>query len=233
METKNHKKDDRVKPVEDKEIIEQIVKKLHQNQIEYDIDLYTGEREPWQFVRIRNVVPERNVHLFVLRRFFKICLLGVKLYGPIHLLPILLFKRDKIRKETMSVLWHLLKAQTKSSLFMASFTGSFLYVLCLFNEMGIGDHPFNAIVAGWICGLSCLFEPSSRRKELSIYCWARVVEICYEFGMVRNWWNKSTTDYFSVVVFSFSMGALMYYYHREPKNIKIFVRTVMNWMLGY
>lgn len=136
-------------------------------------------------------------------------------------------------KEPVSVLWSLCKAQTKSSMFIASFTESFLYILCLTNSMGVSDHPFIVYIAGFCCGLSCLFEPKERRKELAVYCATRAGEIVNEFGHARKYWHKERMDYFFVLMFSVSMGGLMYYYHREPKHIKAFVHTIMKLLLGY
>ena len=86
----------------DPSVLNTIIQRLQNDKIEFDADLYTGVREPWKFVDIETMIPDANVHFFMLRRFLKVCLQGVKIYlvccwnfgACVHMLSVVWFQSD-------------------------------------------------------------------------------------------------------------------------------------------
>jgi hypothetical protein len=183
--------------------IESILERLKKDKIEHDSDLVNGQREPYETVLYRGEVPNQNLLIFWVKRYLRVMYEGVKIYLPIHLLPIILFKRGKIRTEPLQLLKSLFKNQLLSSCFIASLTEGFNGVVILFHLLGLPDHPFTIYTAGFLCGLSCLCEQKSRRKELTIYCATRAFEILSVYGQVNNWFKH--IDYWCVALFALSM----------------------------
>lgn len=64
----------------DAKVLQTILDRLKRDRIEFDADLYTGQREPWYYVDVETHMSDRNIHWFILRRFLNVCMKGVKIY---------------------------------------------------------------------------------------------------------------------------------------------------------
>jgi len=173
---------------------------------------------------------------FIWRRFLRVLFTqSLPIYLPIHCLPIVLFKRKQLVQTPKTVLWSLLKANVKSCLFLSSFQTLFIAVVCLGNYCLKNDSPMTAVVSGLLAPLSILFENENRRKEMMLYCVPRVGEILQRLGVESQWFNEMSWDNAVLVLFSLSMGVLMYYYHRDStgRTIKPSIRSLISLTLGY
>ncbi|MNE99512.1 hypothetical protein D3C80_1982050 [compost metagenome] len=90
-------------------------------------------------------------------------------------------------------------------------------------------------MSGLLAPLSILFENENRRKEMMLYCVPRVGEILQRLGVESQWFNEMSWDNAVLVLFSLSMGVLMYYYHRDStgRTIKPSIRSLISLTLGY
>ena len=118
----------------------------------------------------------------------------------------------------MEVAKTLAKNLLQSCLFMASYVAIFRYLTCfLKNYRGKIDH-WNVVIPGMLCTFGILFEPASRRTELSLYLIPRFLEALWMFLEKRD--LVKAVRHWEVLVFCLSMGILMYCYQNEEKAIK-------------
>jgi hypothetical protein len=181
-----------------------------------------------------NDILKMNWMLWTGRRFLR-CLLtqSIPIYLPIHCIPIVLFKRKLLFEQPKTVLWKLFKSNFKSCMFLSSFQTLFIFAIVSGNAMFKNDSPATVAVSGLLAPLSVLFEESNRRKEMMLYCIPRVFEVFSCYGSESNWFTKDHYHNAVLFLFSLSMGALMYYYHRDYKNIKPSIRSLISLVVGY
>ncbi|KAL0479322.1 4 TM domain-containing transmembrane protein [Acrasis kona] len=170
-----------------------------------------------------------NLTELVLKRVRSVFMFGVKLYGPIHILPVLIFKRKQLLQNPGQIIYNLLKNITRSSSFLVLYQTLFVLGLASSNKLFKIDHPF-AFVASFLPGVSLLCEQSNRRTELMLYCIPRVYEVVTILGQQQRWWWN--LDYQSLCLFCLTMGVLSYFYAKEPKSIKPSILSLMRQIVG-
>mmetsp|Transcript_2282 Transcript_2282/g.8465 ORF Transcript_2282/g.8465 Transcript_2282/m.8465 type:complete len:277 (-) Transcript_2282:3466-4296(-) len=180
---------------------------------------------------------------FLAWRFMSGMLLGLQIYLPIHLLPVILFKRQKIREalssrnfaELRRIFAALLKNVVKSCLFISTLQTVFLAGLLGARDLLKGvDHPVSVLLAGFLAGGSILFEKKPRRLELGLYCVPRCVEIADRYLKFRGWfnWGETKERLFWMFMFSLSVGGMMALYVERGKRMKASMRGLIGVLIG-
>lgn len=140
--------------------------------------------------------------------------MAIKLYLPIHSLPVIIFKLNRLRKEPLKILFNLLKNVVKSSLFLSLYVSIFWYFACVFKKMRHKVDQWNIILASIVCSFALLIEPQNRRVEVALFMFPRFLEQMWysleKRGIVRSIPNGE------VLVFAISMSLMMYSYQNEP-----------------
>ena len=170
-----------------------------------------------------NYVPCVHIHDYscemnAFQRFLKVMDLAYKFYIPIHVLPALIFKWNRITKEPVKILKKAIFNIIRSSFFLSVYVSAFHYFVCLTQQYRIKTDKWNIICASFICSFAVLFEPSNRRTELALYMFPRFLEslhlALHKRGYVKSYNNAE------VVIFAIAMSVIMYCYQNEEKNIK-------------
>ena len=151
-------------------------------------------------------------------KFIRVFDKAYKMYIPIHLLPALIFKWKRLSKEPVKILKKVLYNIVMSSLFLAVYVSSFHYFICKGIQMRKKTDIKNIIFASFMCSFATLFEPTSRRVELSLFMFPRFLESIH-LSMVKRGYVKSYKN-FEVLLFSIAMSVMMHCYQNEEKMIK-------------
>ena len=137
---------------------------------------------------------------------------------PIHLVPLLIFKGKRIRKEPGKVLKSFLKGFMRSVMMLSVYCMIFRYGLCQTKNLRQKVDSLNPIIAGFSATFSILWEPANRRVELALYLVPRFLEALWNFflrrGIVKNIRNGE------VIFFSVAMAIICYCYQNEEESIK-------------
>ena len=141
-----------------------------------------------------------------------------KFYIPLHVVPVLLFKRHRLRQEPTKTIKQTVKNIMMSSLFLSTYVAVFRYLLCVFkNARGKVDR-WNLVGAAFFCGFAVIFENEPRRNELALYLLPRAFEALWNYGVkqgkLRNHKNGE------VLVFAICMSFIMYCYQNAQEHIK-------------
>ena len=151
-------------------------------------------------------------------RFWRVFKLALKFYMPIHLVPLLIFKGKRIRKEPGKVLKSFLKGFMRSVMMLSVYCMIFRYGLCQTKNLRQKVDSLNPIIAGFSATFSILWEPANRRVELALYLVPRFLEALWNFflrrGIVKNIRNGE------VIFFAVAMAIICYCYQNEEESIK-------------
>jgi hypothetical protein len=154
---------------------------------------------------------------YVIMRMTEVFLNSAKFYGTIHLIPVLIFKLKKLRKEPLKVILNYIKNVCKSSMFLTSYLGLLVYGFCVFRRL-LGNRPLHIIFAGLWTFPGMFWEAEGRRTEMSHYFLSPALE------GIWLWFKKrgivSDVMYGEVGLFMFTMAIIMYCYQNEKDTIK-------------
>ncbi|EGG24119.1 transmembrane protein [Cavenderia fasciculata] len=149
--------------------------------------------------------------------WIKVFIAGLKLYGPLFLVPTLLFKRKGTLPEII-----------RSSTFLGTYAGVFSGSICLFRSLTTKDYKSIAALSGFFAGLfSILIERKNRRSELSLYCFNQTMEIMWKMAANRGF--AFYIKHGEVLVFMIASSILFYFYQQEPESL----RSNMNGLLKF
>ncbi len=151
-------------------------------------------------------------------RFYKVLKLALKFYLPIHLIPTLIFKRKHLKDQPLAVLKSFLKSFIRSVLMLATYCTIFRYLLCQTKNRRHKVDRWNPIISGFCATFSILYEPASRRAELTLYLVPRFLEAVWNFLLRRNWVQNIKNG--EVLLFAVAMSIIGYCYQNEEDCIK-------------
>ena len=72
-----------------------------------------------------SIIHDHSCELYALKKFWFVFNMAYKFYIPIHVLPALVFKRNKLTKEPLKILKSIVKNIVRSSLFISVYVASF------------------------------------------------------------------------------------------------------------
>lgn len=169
------------------------------------------------FIHCRDIHKDECL-LNALKKFVSVFRAATKFYTPLHIVPVLLFKRRKLFQDPKSQSWFLLKNIVNSCLFIAVYVATFQYMLCFTkNTRGKVDR-WNVILATLVCGFALVFEHKSRRNELVMYMLPRMMESIYRLLMERG--LVKAYKFGEVFIFALCMALIMFCYQTKPEQIK-------------
>ena len=142
----------------------------------------------------------------------------MKFYGPIHMIPVFIFKLKQLKKEPWKVIKGYLKNVCQSCMFLATYMSLLKYGLCFWRNLFGENRPLSVILAGLWTFPGMFFEAEGRRTEMGLYFLSPFVEGVWKWfekrGLISNIKNGD------VYLFSFTMAIIMYCYQKEPTAIK-------------
>jgi hypothetical protein len=114
--------------------------------------------------------------LAVANRFRRGFLRATALYGPVHILPLLIFKARLLLDRPTEALTRVAGAVVRSSAFLATFISLIWAMILLVRNARNMDTSLGPLLGSAACGLSLLVEKKSRRLDLALYVLPRALE---------------------------------------------------------
>ncbi|GFN84621.1 mitochondrial import inner membrane translocase subunit tim17/tim22/tim23 family protein isoform 2 [Plakobranchus ocellatus] len=159
-----------------------------------------------------------------------------KLYLPIHVAPILVFKRSLLLKRPIFVLGSLAKNLALSTSFLGLMVFLAKLVICLLRNAEHRPPPLPGYIpalAGAVCGLALLLERFSRRKELALFVIPHVFNILYvAAGNSQLLRPVLQLPHGFTLVFALSMTSVMHAYEREPESLTLLINGILRFFFG-
>jgi len=164
-----------------------------------------------------------------LRRFISVFKLAIKVYAPVHLAPLVLFKLKALLKDPVHHLQRVLLSIGRSCSFIAMFGFLAKYFLCRFGRL-FGYRALTWVLAVMMGSLSVGLETPSRRTELALYLLPRAVEAGWNMTVQRGWMRNLPLG--EVLLFALSMSVMMGFYQTDATNIKQTYRSIFKVVFG-
>lgn len=158
-----------------------------------------------------------------------------KLYLPIHLAPIVIFRRKLVIKRPKTVLKSLVKNVIFSTSFLATMVMLAKYTICLLRNVNKKPPPLASyipVLGGLVCGFSVLLERANRRKELSLFLIPHTLYALYTWVKGTGLGSKMDIPYGSVLLYAISMISIMHAYEREPESLSILLNGMLRFFVG-
>ena len=163
-------------------------------------------------------------------RFFIVFKQAAMFYGPIHCIPVILFKLKKLAKDPKSVIFGLIKNISKSCLFLATYMTIFKYGLCFWKNLFQNGSAVNVALSAAFSFPGLRWEQAGRRTEMSLYFLSPTLEMIYNW--LVKWGYFTPIKHGEVYLFSLTMAIIMYCYQYHPDVIKNMYRGIFKSLWG-
>ncbi|KAH9489152.1 hypothetical protein Btru_052328 [Bulinus truncatus] len=158
-----------------------------------------------------------------------------KLYLPIHLTPVLVFKRNVLLERPIFVLKSLIKNLLLSTTFLGLMVTLAKLTICLLRNCIHRPPPIPAfipVIAGATCGLALLLERYSRRKELCLFVISHTINILYIAIKKSKLKFILKVPHGFTILFALSMMSVMHAYEREPESLTLLINGLLKFFVG-
>ncbi|CAI2380172.1 unnamed protein product [Moneuplotes crassus] len=162
-------------------------------------------------------------------RFIKIFKAAFKFYAPIHLIPVIIFKLKRIKKQPWKVIKGYLKNVFQSCMFLSVYMTILKYGMCIFRNL-LGNRPLSILLAGVISFPGMFFEAPGRRTEMSLYFLSPFLESVWRWLDKRGYPVNIPNG--EVYLFCTCVAIIMYCYERHPDTIKSTYRSLLSKLWG-
>ncbi|KAL1364022.1 hypothetical protein HN51_012180 [Arachis hypogaea] len=158
---------------------------------------------------------------------------ALPVYLPVYLIPALIVHRNGLLKRPNTILAKGLLGTARSSLFLSVYCASaWMWTCFLFRIFKRCNIPMVAM-GTFPTGLALAIEKKSRRREISLYCFARAIESFFtclaDAGYLPHSRRIKRAD---VVVFSLSTAIIMHCYAEERDVFRSKYLNVLDWVFG-
>ncbi|KAH8997306.1 hypothetical protein EDB92DRAFT_1792946 [Lactarius akahatsu] len=170
----------------------------------------------------------RGVHAF---------LEALALYLPVHVLPILIRRPQKLL--SFPAILDTFLGIVRSASFLSAFVSSFWAAVCFTRTLVVAralprishdfyDGPFGCVLAGCLaCGGSIWVESGRRRGEMALYVLPRAIRVC----LPNRWLRSGRKSVYAIerAVFTLSLATLLTTAVHHPETL----RGLSRWTLGF
>ncbi|KAH9959215.1 hypothetical protein BC827DRAFT_1214879 [Russula dissimulans] len=181
-----------------------------------------------------------------IERFFAVFRWTLPIYGALHLVPMLLFKRKAVSRQPVPMVlragWGTMRSATFLAAFVAIHQGYFCSVQnahrALVGRPRIPKWLVAALVskpsfwlAGLFSGLSVLIEAKHRRGELAMYTLPKGLESAWVAARGKGLVFQ-TGKHGNALLTAIGMGMVMSTYQSDPQHLSGFVRRILYQFIG-
>jgi len=179
-------------------------------------------------------------------RFLSVFTWMFPVYGALHVIPMILFKRKQFSTEPWAMLLKSLKGTVRSSTFLSVFVFIYQSLLCMKNCVHASQWAKDTLppkirqalvgrgsfwVLAFSVGMSLFVEEPRRRAELAMYVLPRGLESAW--SMMRNrGYVPLSVPFGDAVLSSVGMSMVMATYQNDPEHLSGLVRRVLYQFVG-
>ncbi|KAI9462039.1 hypothetical protein F5148DRAFT_238704 [Russula earlei] len=179
-------------------------------------------------------------------RFFNVFRWTLPIYGALHLVPMLLFKRKAVSREPVPMVLRAGWGTTRSAAFLGMFVAIYQGYYCatqnahraLVGRSYIPKWLLASLVskpsywlAGMLSGLSVLIEAKHRRGELAMYVLPKGLESAWVAARGKGLVFR-TGKHGNALLTAIGMGMVMSTYQNDPQHLSGFVRRILYQFIG-
>ncbi|MBW0506813.1 hypothetical protein O181_046528 [Austropuccinia psidii MF-1] len=187
------------------------------------------------------------------RRWLKALRPAIGIYLPVFTVPMLLFNRQKLKKQPLASILHVLISTSRSAVFLSSFVGLTWAGVCMgrSNTMNrliekttgqrLSEIELDSSVAphlgSALSGLSILIEHKKRRGEMALYVATRAlcatidkfIPKCLAIKIKRSKWVSIWVER---ITFAISIGIITSAIVHHPDYVRGIVKGILKFIIG-
>ncbi|CAD8124066.1 unnamed protein product [Paramecium sonneborni] len=164
------------------------------------------------------VHPGQSCEMNILLNLPRIMKSNAKVYLPVHLIPFLLYKRKQLIKNPISTISRALVSYFKSICFLSFMVQILRYNWCKQKNLLKKVDPFVPSSGGFISSFALLLESNTRAMEICLSIVPRFCETVV--NLLKSRGKMINIPHGDVIVFSFVIAIIHYYYQHDPKSLK-------------
>ncbi|KZT70243.1 hypothetical protein DAEQUDRAFT_725509 [Daedalea quercina L-15889] len=213
-----------------------------------------------RFVPCSALHPWSDSHALTnLERFVGVFRWMLPIYGALHVIPMLLFRRNRVFKDPTKMLLRAGWGTMRSSAFLGTFVLIYQSMFCVKHNlwellMCLRSSPSTSLLAylvrllpqraidtligkksyyalGILTGLSLFVEEKKRREELAMYVMPKGMESAWLMARGRGWVGR-TGQWGEVLLTAVGMGMVMSIYQNDPQHLSGLVRRILYQFIG-
>jgi len=185
-------------------------------------------------------------------RFWSVFQWMLPIYGALHFIPTLLFKRKEVFKHPLKMLLKAAFGTGRSSTFMATFVTIYQTYMCTKNNLFEALLPFRVFLPSWsidiliskpsfwlggfLAGLALFVEESRRRAELAMYVLPKALESTWKVARGKGYLPGSEATRRSglgeMILTAIGMAMVMSTYQVDPQHLSGLVRRILYQFIG-
>ena len=164
--------------------------------------------------------------------FRKVFMTILPVYFSLNLVPLAVFKPQKLLQAPLPTLKRLIVSTCKSSTFLGLFVSSFQVAVCASRAISPDqvDNRFWYYVFGMLSGLSVLLEEKHRRAELAMYIGPKGLTSLYRLMIQRG--RMVRIPHVEVIGCCMATSMIMSVYQVEPHQMSTLLYKVMSRVIG-
>jgi len=179
-------------------------------------------------------------------RFYEVWKWVFPVYGALHFVPVLLFRRARFVKDPLNMFLRTLWGSSRSSAFLGAFVmiyeASYCFKHYLYENLRDLDLLPTKVLSllvskgsfatlGFLAGLSLLIEDPRRRAELAMYVLPKSLESAWSTARGKGY-VMGTGDLGEALLTAIGMGMVMRTYQHDPHNLSGIVRRILYQFVG-
>ena len=165
------------------------------------------------------------------RRFRNAFLRACSMYTPVHALPVLIWKRDRVLRDPTTEIGRVVVSIGRSSFFLGAFVAIVHASICFWRNRFRFDESSGVVLGCFLCGTSVFFERKTRRLDLALY----VVPMA-----LQSFWRRLRqrgvvpfeVPFFDVILYAVSLGTIAQTMETDADCVRPSLRTLFGWLFG-
>lgn len=173
---------------------------------------------------------EGSCEIHALKRFFVMVPKALKVYGPVHLVPLLLFKLKQLRSNPKEASLKFLLGLVRSMAFISTYMSLEKIAECYCTVLFQGTRFFNPFLVSLVATHAIYLETPHRRHELALYLLPRALETIWNIAEKANYVKAVPCG--EVGLFMLGLGLMMSFYQADQEYLPYSYKAYLAKLLG-
>mmetsp|Transcript_6825 Transcript_6825/g.12347 ORF Transcript_6825/g.12347 Transcript_6825/m.12347 type:complete len:201 (+) Transcript_6825:2964-3566(+) len=186
--------------------------------------LQTGQYVPC------SAVHEGSCEVHALKRILLILPKALKVYGPVHLVPLIVFRLKQLKNSPKETTIKFLVGLCRSMAFISTYMSLEKFAECYCNYLLHGYRSISPVLVSLVATHAIYLESPHRRNELSLYLLPRSMETLWNIAKTANY--VKPLPYGEVGLFMLGLGLMLSFYQTEQEYLPYSYTSYMVKLLG-
>ena len=176
------------------------------------------------------LVHAHTCEVYALLHSWKMLVPALKVYIPVHVVPMLVLKSKELRKRPGELVVRCVKNIAKSCGFVALYSGVIRYLMCRVGRATGSSGRWTLSLCVLLGSFAVALETPRRRTELALFLLPRAIEALW--SLLRKWRLVKAIQGGDKLLFAAATGLVLLFYQNEPQLLKTNYLSVTQFLFG-